>query len=124
VSAALDCRTCGACCVSSQDTPYGWADVSQEDAAKMSRRVRLKLVQTGGGWRFNECHLATPTTWRDDLNCAPCSFLQGTPGQRVTCRIYETRPSVCQRFKPGSRSCLEARREQTFRLADQAEENP
>lgn len=106
-----DCRTCGACCVSTEDTPYGWADVTADDLARMSRRVRLKLVQTGGGWRFNECHFATPTTWRENLGCAPCGFLRGAPGKRCSCGIYETRPDVCRTFRPGSRRCKESRRE-------------
>lgn len=105
----VDCRTCGACCVSPQDTPYGWADVSTDDADRMSTRVRLKLVNTGGGWQFNECRLSTPTTWSDELNVAPCSFLRGTPGKRCSCGIYETRPDVCRKLRPGSRACRESR---------------
>jgi Fe-S-cluster containining protein len=108
------CRTCGACCVSSQETPYGWADVTDADVEKMSKRVRIKLVNA----HFNGCHLATPTQWRDDLGCAPCGFRRGTPGRSVSCSIYETRPQVCRRFRPGSRACREARREQKERLEE------
>jgi uncharacterized protein len=37
-----------------------------------------------------------------------CAFLKDDE----LCRIYETRPSVCRRFKAGSEQCIEARKRQ------------
>lgn len=38
-----------------------------------------------------------------------CKQLEGVIGECVGCRIYETRPSVCREFAPGSDGCLRAR---------------
>lgn len=82
----------------------------------MSRYVRAKLVATRDGWTFNDRWFATPIKWNDKLGCASCAFLRGTPGHRVSCSIYETRPDVCRSFKPGGKACKEARRELSDRL--------
>lgn len=109
--ALSDCRTCGACCVGGYDDATGWADCSVEDVKRMSRHARARLVKQQLGWVFNNAiHYATPTTFTEEFG-SMCSFLRGTPGRRVSCGIYETRPDVCRKFKPGSRACKEARRE-------------
>lgn len=111
VKPAPDCRTCGACCVGGYDDGAGFADVLPVDAARMSRHVRLQLVR---GPRFGVADdsqsLATQYVMTEELG-AVCRYLAGTPGSRVSCRIYETRPRACSSFTPGGKSCREARRE-------------
>ena len=104
-----DCRSCGACCVGGFDDGYGWADCTEEDVVRMSRRVRLRLVPIRYGFNFNPAIGATPTRMDPSFG-KTCEFLRGTPGKRCSCSIYTTRPSVCAAFQPGSTACHEARR--------------
>lgn len=97
----LDCRTCGACCVS----PYeqeGWADVTYEDKQRLSPYAQQLLTVCGDAIE----------TKASEFGCA-CVFLRGTPGKRVSCGIYETRPRVCAGFKVGGTDC-KYMREQIF----------
>jgi Fe-S-cluster containining protein len=103
-----DCRSCGACCIGG-DEGDGWADCTTEDVMRMTRQARAQLVPTSPGWAHTDRWYATPTVMTDTGGA--CAFLRGTPGKRVTCRIYETRPEVCRDFRPGSRGCREKRRE-------------
>lgn len=108
---AADCRACGACCIGGLDTGQGWADCNADDVKRMSPVVRDQLVpirQRGMAW--NDRTAATPTVMTEAFG-GVCKFLRGTPGKRVSCRIYATRPNVCKSFQPGSRGCLDARRE-------------
>lgn len=114
-SGTPDCRTCGACCIGGYDDGGGWADCTVEDVIRMSRRVRDQLVSLHVGWATTDKYLATPTVFSESFGDS-CKFLRGTPGKRVSCRIYETRPEVCRDFKPGSKRCKEARREIEERL--------
>lgn len=102
----LDCRTCGACCVGDLDDGRGYADVTEEDAARMSRHVRRRLVVIRSQW--SPSRLQTPTLVTEELGKS-CAFLRGTPGRRCSCSIYTTRPDVCREFKPGSARCVSAR---------------
>lgn len=43
-------------------------------------------------------------------NGVVCAALRGNVGRRVSCSIYERRPEACRGFLPGSRDCLDARR--------------
>jgi len=104
-----ECRSCGACCVGGLDDGYGWADCTAEDVARMSRRVRLQLVSIRHGFNFNPAIAATPTRKNPSFG-KTCTFLRGTPGKRCSCSIYETRPSICFRFKPGGEMCRSFRR--------------
>jgi len=101
-----DCQSCGACCLGG-DEGQGWADCTVEDILRMTRQVRAQLVPLQLGWSHTERWWATPVVMTK-LGGA-CTFLRGTPGKRVSCRIYETRPGVCRNFKPGSASCRAAR---------------
>ena len=105
-----DCRSCGACCVASGDgsevLAYGYADLTSEDVAQLSRRVRGQLYELfiGGETRYatRAKQLAS--------GAVGCQYLRGTPGQRCSCSIYATRPEVCQTFRVGSARCRDARR--------------
>ena len=115
-----DCRSCGACCVGDMDDGYGYgfATVSTDDVKRMSRAVRARLHRdrlTFPAWATEEGEgaehqLSTPTIVTDEFGKS-CAFLRGTPGRRVSCGIYETRPDVCRRYKPGGIGCRTARAE-------------
>jgi len=105
-----DCRSCGACCVGSMDDGHGWADCTEEDVVRMTRSARARLVPIRYGFTFNPAILATPTKMTPEFGKV-CSFLRGTPGKRVSCSIYETRPTVCAKYKPGGEGCRQARAE-------------
>lgn len=102
-----DCQACGACCVSDyEDDTY--VHVSLEDLLLLSPSEEDDYVvvesQTGGRvW-----HLLR-TSYDLHGNCR-CKALDGTVGEHVSCKIYESRPKVCRRFAPGSSVCLMARR--------------
>ncbi|WDP90122.1 MAG: YkgJ family cysteine cluster protein [Desulfobacter sp.] len=79
------CLTCGACCaaftVSFSETetdncPGGW--------------VPHMMTMAGGG---------SERAMKGTLGAYPrCEALQGCVGVRVSCRIYENRPSICRNF--------------------------
>lgn len=101
----FDCLKCGACCVGAYDDGTGFADCTDADVAKMTRHTQARLVQLR-----HSAHRATPAVMTEDFGMV-CKFLRGTPRQRVSCRIYATRPSACSKYKPGSNDCLAARSE-------------
>lgn len=104
-----DCRSCGACCVANGDggdvLAYGYADLTSEDVARMSSRVRRQLhdLSIGGEQRYatRAKQLAS--------GAVGCQHLRGTPGQRCSCSIYATRPEICRTFQVGGTTCKLAR---------------
>lgn len=105
---ALDCRRCGACCVGDLDDGYGFADCTEDDVTRMSRAARRRLTVVRCGWAGDR--VETPAVVTEEFGKI-CGFLRGTPGRRVSCGIYETRPEVCRRYQPGGRGCIAARAE-------------
>lgn len=86
----FDCQKCGACCTFKWSWPVLKKDRS--DAAGIPDemvRKDLPLMKT--------------------INNR-CVALDGEVGKCVSCKIYESRPSSCQRFVPGSELCIEARK--------------
>lgn len=106
---AVDCRSCGACCTADEDggdvLVYGYADLSAKDAARLSPRVRAQLhdLSIGGETRYATSAKQLPA------GACVCQHLRGTPGERCSCTIYETRPEVCRKFRVGGSRCREAR---------------
>jgi Fe-S-cluster containining protein len=112
------CRSCGACCIStgsgSDVTEYGYADLTDDDFKRMSPHVRRQLhVNVLGG----ETRHATKAKELPSGAYA-CQHLRGSPGQRCSCSIYESRPDICRQFKVGGDVCRDARR----RAADDLED--
>ncbi len=88
----FDCQTCGACC-------YGgdaYVSVTGPDADRMSRGTRARMVVRHGERRYLRM-----------LN-GHCAALRARRGH-YACRIYDERPTPCQRVEVGSRECLSAR---------------
>lgn len=104
-----DCKSCGACCLGGYEDGGGWADCTKADVARMSVPVRRQLVVIHPqGLIFGSPMPATPVVFTEEYG-TKCKFLNGSPGKRCSCRIYDTRPDVCRDFKPGSRACRESR---------------
>lgn len=38
-----------------------------------------------------------------------CVAFRGQPGKRCRCAIYDSRPMMCRRFRPGGMDCIESR---------------
>ena len=104
----MNCRTCGACCSGGLDDSDGYADVTLVDVARLKPSTRRRLVPMRYGWEYNDGAFATPSKFDEQWGKC-CAFLRGTPGRRVSCRIYEDRPTICRKFRPGSRACKDAR---------------
>ena len=104
-----DCRSCGACCVANGDggdvLAYGYADLTSEDVDRLTPHVRRQLHELFIGGETRYATRAKQFT----SGAVGCQYLRGTPGQRCSCSIYETRPEVCQRFRVGGHTCREAR---------------
>ena len=121
---AADCRSCGACCVANGDggdvLAYGYADLTSEDVARMTPHVRRQLhdLSIGGEQRYatRAKQLAS--------GAVGCQHLRGTPGQRCSCSIYETRPEICRKFQVGGSTCKLARSALAHALAREAEDRP
>lgn len=106
----LDCKSCGACCVGGYEDGEGFAYCSTSDVKRLSRSVRHRLHVSRLGPMETVASLSTPAVMTEDFGKI-CGFLRGTPGRRVSCGIYDTRPNVCQNFRPGSKNCVSARTE-------------
>jgi Fe-S-cluster containining protein len=94
---------------------HGYADLTVDDVGQLSRHVQGQLHQI----LFDDA----PTIYRTKAKQLPsgkyaCRYLRGTPGQRCSCTIYDTRPEICQNFRVGGVTCQAARIAAGF---DQAE---
>lgn len=99
-----DCRTCGACCVASEDV-LAHADMLDRDASRLRsgvgvRRYRALVLEDESAIR----------TRYDRVGNVVCAALRGTPGVRASCTVYEHRPSACRDMRPGSSRCRAIRR--------------
>jgi Fe-S-cluster containining protein len=90
----LDCQSCAACCKGHDKTPaYVPLMVSEE-----TRLPAAMVIRSDSGRAY--------LRMRHDRTCVA---LDGTPGERATCSIYEQRPKVCRDYEPGGYDCLRAR---------------
>ncbi len=97
---SFDCLSCGACCHQASD---GRILVPAEDIVRWRRAGRDDLVAGLVPGHFSEMAFAS----RADGACVHL----GTPENPNACSIYADRGTTCREFQPGSRQCLEYRRE-------------
>jgi hypothetical protein len=103
--AALDCQTCGACCVNlpsnRAEAFTSWVELAPGDAL-LARRdlVRKHVVRDAAGVP----HLRLAADGR-------CLALRGRLGGDVSCGIYRLRPTPCRRVQAGDPQCLRYRAE-------------
>lgn len=100
----LDCQRCGACCVNlpsnrAQGVAY-WVEIAEGDRLLSRRDLVRKLVTRD---RNGVPHLRLAPDGR-------CLSLRGELGAKVSCGIYNERPSPCRRVQPGDAACLRSRR--------------
>ena len=95
----LDCRTCGACCAPQRNDAV-YVGVTAADIARMSRL-----------WRQRHVARDAILTKLDPVGRCVCVALRGAIGPRVSCTIYERRPSECRSFTAGTPECHKARRQ-------------
>lgn len=101
----FDCLSCGACCVS---------DFEALDYVHLFEPEVDRLVAKGKGHLvYEEKTYGEPMysmrTRSDSCGNCRCVALEGTIGEKVACTIYDIRPEICRKFKPGSTCCLGAR---------------
>ncbi len=93
-----DCLTCGACCQSLLCVGVRPSDTVDPDLSwEITRESEEGEVVVDRYLRRNGETLA-------------CECLDGVVGERVGCRIYETRPVMCHHFDAGSDRCHAIRR--------------
>ena len=105
MSAALDCTRCGACCCNPDENRregfIDYVEVEPRDAlAREPELMRRLVVRNAEGVP----HLRIDQSGR-------CLALRGRVGARVSCTIYEVRPTGCRRVEAGTARCLQYRRE-------------
>jgi uncharacterized protein len=103
MTADFDCRKCGACCVSDQDT-VSYIELEAEDLKRLTPPQRKLLVVEEMGSNF-----LTTKKEQSKAGHRVCAMHVGKVGKTSKCGIYAQRPRCCSEFKPGNRACLIAR---------------
>lgn len=101
-----DCQACGACCCNPDENRReryaDYVELSKRSALATHPRLlaRLTVVNEKG-----ERHMRLRGAEQR------CVALDGALGVRVSCTIYDLRPSGCRAVVPGSKECRRDRRE-------------
>ncbi len=93
-----DCMTCGACCAA-------MLCVGVRPDEKISAEDFWDITAEGAGGE-----ILVDRYLRRNAETLACAALDGTIGERVSCRIYEQRPRICHLFEAGSDKCHALRR--------------
>ena len=81
------CLSCGACCALFRASFY-WAETSEFTPGGVPAELTVKI---------NDFFVAMKGSEKDPPRC---DCLTGEIGDRVYCKIYENRSSICREFKP------------------------
>lgn len=92
-----DCVSCGACCAS-------LLCVGIRPGEEISEADHWELAAE------NEPSVVVDRYMKRNPDTLACIALEGTVGEQVGCRIYESRPSMCHHFEAGSDRCHAIRR--------------
>jgi len=107
----LDCQTCGACCVSTWDSPT-YVNLTDEDRSRLEAHLSASTTRKYIGFEDEpRCDHPSLTTKENRQGHVVCVALRGSVGGRCSCSIYEIRPAACQAFRQRSLECREARKE-------------
>lgn len=104
-TASFDCERCGACCVNPPENVREGYDAYVQVAPRDAIRERPELLRRYTRAEGGALHMRL-------LSDGRCIALSGRVGERVSCRIYHSRPSPCRRVQAGSELCLQYRRGQ------------
>ena len=104
----LDCTRCGACCSNPDENRaeqfLDYVEVLSKDSLlEKPDLVRRFVVYNADGVPHLRLH-----------QDGRCLALRGRLGHRVTCTIYEDRPTGCRKVEAGSERCLRYRRERNM----------
>lgn len=111
---SLDCQKCGACCLAASwgnsiggfQEPF--AEVQDHEVEAIHEALPNSVTMIApSGMAFSTVTKAMKV--KQDSR-GRCVALKGRVGCKVSCSIYENRPSGCVDFEPGSEKCLEIRR--------------
>jgi Fe-S-cluster containining protein len=94
------CLECGACCVT--DLEYGkggFVRLQAGDFDRLPEKYRLKVIKDSDPGVDRLGHKGLPTTGYR------CVALRGEVNKKVSCAIYEERPTLCRTFERGSQDC-------------------
>lgn len=109
-----DCQTCGLCCIPVWGKQDVFCDLTEDDVRRLPTKQHVVYPSPMEA-------LAAAMTFDDTLpfallktkrlgNTTPCVYLQGRPGEKVSCQIYEQRPQTCREsMTPGEPACLKLR---------------
>lgn len=101
----LDCQTCGACCCNrDENRREGIAAYVEIDDPRSRLLTKATLRKRYVVVADDAPHLRLDPSGR-------CAALEGKLGMRVRCAVYADRPRGCRLVEPGTRECLDARRE-------------
>jgi uncharacterized protein len=81
------CMSCCACCAAFRVSSY-WAEGDDAVAGGVPVNLTIKVNPLRRAMRYT------------GISHPRYIALNGRPGRRVHCRIYERRPSVCRNFEP------------------------
>ena len=118
----IDCRECGACCLSLDEDLHHWVTLEKGDREQLPERalpwvlnINESLADQGifsigadEGIRTKPGAVRTGSGALKPVKI--CSALVGLVGGQCVCTIYDQRPRRCRDFKNGSILCFEARK--------------
>jgi Fe-S-cluster containining protein len=87
------CQRCGACCAHFRVSFY-WAEAVERGLPDTAVEQVTPLLACMGGTNQPQPR---------------CHALEGQVGDRVSCRLYDQRPSPCRELQPGEDKCNRAR---------------
>ena len=93
-----DCLTCGACCQA-----HLCVGVRPSDTVDPELYWEITVATEDG-------EIVVDRYMKRNEETLACTALDGTIGDHVACRIYETRPKMCHHFDAGSDRCHAVRR--------------
>jgi len=107
----LNCQTCGACCVSTWDSPT-YVNLTEGDLSELEANMSPRRLARYVGYEDDHRQqYPSLTTKENKQGHVVCTALRGSVGGRCSCSIYEIRPSACMAFARGSLGCKGARQE-------------
>lgn len=105
-----DCQNCGACCVNDVEFAIH-PSVTKRDVSRLSDYYRRNHVLDSFGNNVDDPSEGLDVGLRmiKGKDGFACVAFRGQVGGPCSCFIYDRRPEICQKFKPGGVECKYAR---------------
>jgi Fe-S-cluster containining protein len=106
---AGECQSCGLCCIFYASRTFCMPIAA--DGIQPPKR----LIQIGPSLQKKHPHVSDTTKYlrivKDRIweGHSRCAALVGVQHESIRCGIYESRPTACREFDPGSPECLRIR---------------